>query len=52
MAGELQNFVKANLEPYKYPRKIEFVESGELPRTASGKIKRHELAEMERNRSK
>jgi 2-aminobenzoate-CoA ligase len=47
MAKELQDYVKANLEPYKYPRKIEFVESEALPRTASGKVKHHELAEME-----
>jgi 2-aminobenzoate-CoA ligase len=47
---DLQDYVKANLEPYKYPRKIEFVESEKLPRTLSGKIKRHELAEMERRK--
>jgi 2-aminobenzoate-CoA ligase len=44
---ELQDYVKANLEPYKYPRKIEFVEAEKLPRTLSGKIKRRDLAEME-----
>jgi acetyl-CoA synthetase/medium-chain acyl-CoA synthetase len=38
---ELQDFVKSNTAPYKYPRKIEFVE--ELPKTISGKIKRKEL---------
>ncbi|HAA83276.1 MAG: SA protein [Thermodesulfobacterium sp. 37_54] len=38
---ELQNFVKTETAPYKYPRKIEFVE--ELPKTVSGKIKRKEL---------
>jgi 2-aminobenzoate-CoA ligase len=48
MAKELQEYVKANLEPYKYPRKIAFVESERLPRTASGKIKHHELAEIDR----
>jgi 2-aminobenzoate-CoA ligase len=50
MVKGLQDYVKANLEPYKYPRKIEFVESEKLPRTASGKIKHHELAEMDRRR--
>jgi 2-aminobenzoate-CoA ligase len=48
MARELQDFVKANLAPYKYPRKIAFVESDALPRTASGKVKHHELAAMDR----
>lgn len=38
---ELQNFVKKETAPYKYPRKIEFVK--ELPKTISGKIKRKEL---------
>lgn len=38
---ELQDFVKRETAPYKYPRKIEFVK--ELPKTISGKIKRKEL---------
>jgi len=38
---ELQEFVKHRAAPYKYPRKIEFVD--ELPKTISGKIKRKEL---------
>ncbi|MCD6490567.1 MAG: acyl--CoA ligase [Thermodesulfobacterium sp.] len=38
---ELQEFVKKETAPYKYPRKIEFVE--DLPKTISGKIKRKEL---------
>jgi 2-aminobenzoate-CoA ligase len=37
----LQDFVKANLAPYKYPRQIEFVDS--LPRTETGKLQRHRL---------
>jgi len=45
----LQDFVKANLAPYKYPRQIEFVTS--LPRTETGKLQRHRLREMERNAS-
>ena len=38
---ELQNYVKTSTAPYKYPRKIEFVDS--LPKTVSGKIRRTEL---------
>ncbi|MGM9985807.1 MAG: acyl-CoA synthetase MbcS [Bacillaceae bacterium] len=37
----LQEHVKELTAPYKYPRKIEFVE--DLPKTASGKIRRVEL---------
>ena len=42
---ELQNHVKATTAPYKYPRKIEFMES--LPKTVSGKIRRGELRDKE-----
>lgn len=38
---ELQNHVKVNTAPYKYPRVIEFV--NELPKTSSGKIKRGQI---------
>ena len=38
---ELQELVKTRTAPYKYPRKIEFID--ELPKTVSGKIKRKEL---------
>ncbi|HEV3040273.1 MAG TPA: AMP-binding protein [Candidatus Angelobacter sp.] len=38
---ELQDYVKARIAPYKYPRAIEFVT--ELPRTATGKIQRFRL---------
>lgn len=41
LAEELQNYVKQRTAPYKYPRKIEFVD--DLPKTVSGKIKRKEL---------
>jgi len=41
LAGELQQFVKERLAPYKYPRWIEFVD--ELPKTATGKIQRFKL---------
>lgn len=35
---EIQNYVKTNTAPYKYPRIVEFVD--ELPKTISGKIRR------------
>jgi acetyl-CoA synthetase len=37
----LQDFVKAKLLPYKYPREIKFI--GELPKTGTGKIDRQAL---------
>jgi medium-chain acyl-CoA synthetase len=42
---ELQDHVKSVTAPYKYPRKLEFVDS--LPKTVSGKIRRIELREQE-----
>ncbi len=45
LAAELQEHVKSVTAPYKYPRRIEFVE--ELPKTVSGKIRRIELRERE-----
>jgi acetyl-CoA synthetase len=41
LAAELQEHCKRVTAPYKFPRQVEFV--GELPKTASGKIKRAEL---------
>ncbi|MCT2534411.1 acyl--CoA ligase [Aquibacillus koreensis] len=41
----LQTHVKQTTAPYKYPRKIEFV--NELPKTSSGKIRRVELRKRE-----
>jgi benzoate-CoA ligase family protein len=41
MATELQQFVKTNAAPYKYPRAVVFVD--QLPKTPSGKIKSFEL---------
>jgi acyl-coenzyme A synthetase/AMP-(fatty) acid ligase len=41
LARELQEHVKSETAPYKYPRIVEFADS--LPKTASGKIKRAEL---------
>ena len=40
-APELQTHVKERLQPYKYPRWIEFVD--DLPKTASGKVQRFRL---------
>ena len=43
--AELKAFVKERLAPYKYPRFIEFVD--DLPKTATGKIQRFRLRELE-----
>ena len=45
LADELKAFVKARLVPHKYPRWIEFVQ--ELPKTATGKIRRFVLREVQ-----
>ena len=42
---ELKAFVKERLAPYKYPRSIEFMD--ELPKTATGKIQRFRLRDLE-----
>lgn len=42
---EIKAFVKERLAPYKYPRFIEFVSA--LPKTATGKIQRFRLRDME-----
>jgi 2-aminobenzoate-CoA ligase len=39
--AELQEFAKARIAPYKYPRRVEFVT--ELPKTISGKTQRYRL---------
>src|SRR5215208_4913728 len=41
LAGELQDHVKDETAPYKYPRIVDF--ATELPKTPSGKIRRAEL---------
>ena len=41
----LQEHVKRVTAPYKYPRRIEFMDN--LPKTVSGKIRRIELRESE-----
>ncbi len=47
--AELKAFVKDRLAPYKYPRAIEFIT--ELPKTATGKIQRFRLRELEQSRA-
>ncbi|XP_063652879.1 acyl-coenzyme A synthetase ACSM3, mitochondrial isoform X4 [Pan troglodytes] len=42
---EIQEHVKKTTAPYKYPRKVEFIQ--ELPKTISGKTKRNELRKKE-----
>jgi acetyl-CoA synthetase len=41
LARELQDHVKAETAPYKYPRIVEFADG--LPRTSSGKVRRAQL---------
>jgi 2-aminobenzoate-CoA ligase len=48
-AKELQDYVKSEIAPYKYPRAIEFVDA--LPRTETGKVQRFKLREQEQARS-
>jgi 2-aminobenzoate-CoA ligase len=44
MTRLLQDYVKAAIAPYKYPRAIEYVT--ELPKTQTGKLQRFELRRM------
>ncbi|MDO4933250.1 MAG: AMP-binding protein [Prevotella sp.] len=46
LVKELQQHVKRETAPYKYPRIIEFVD--ELPKTISGKIRRVEIREKDK----
>ena len=41
LVAALQDFVKQQIAPYKYPRAIRFIDA--LPRTETGKLKRFEL---------
>jgi acetyl-CoA synthetase len=50
LAAEIQEFVKARLAAYQYPREIEFVT--ELPMTATGKIRRKDLRDLEVERKR
>ena len=46
LVKELQDFVKARIAPYKYPRAIDLVSA--LPRTTTGKLQRFRLREARR----
>ena len=48
--SELQDFVKSQISAFKYPRAVEFVD--DLPLTATGKIQRGALRQLERERAK
>jgi len=52
LTKEIQEFCKKNASPYKYPRKIQFVDASFLPKTISGKIKRAELKALEWSKEK
>ena len=45
LAAELQEHVRHETAPYKYPRIVEFAD--DLPKTASGKVRRALLREQE-----
>jgi benzoate-CoA ligase len=46
---QLKDFVKERLAPFKYPRQIQFI--SELPKTATGKIQRFKLRDLEKTLS-
>jgi len=47
-AADIKQFVRRHLSAYAYPREIEFVD--DLPKTLTGKIRRIELREAEREK--
>jgi len=47
LTKELQNYVKKNTAPYKYPRIVEYVD--DLPKTFNGKIRRAAIRENDNN---
>src|SRR5204862_7463663 len=50
LAEEIKRYVRERHSAYAYPREIEFVE--DLPKTLTGKIRRVELREAERERKR
>jgi 2-aminobenzoate-CoA ligase len=48
LTRELQDFVKREIAPYKYPRAIEYIDG--LPRTETGKVQRFRLRQMDEER--
>jgi acetyl-CoA synthetase len=49
LADDIKKFVRGRLSAYAYPRKVEFV--SDLPKTLTGKIRRIELREAEREKA-
>jgi len=49
LVKELQDFVKKNTAPYKYPRVVDFID--ELPKTINGKIRRVEIRNKDMEKS-
>ncbi|ANN75015.1 AMP-binding protein [Bordetella bronchialis] len=49
LAADMQEFVKAAIAPYKYPRQIDFVDA--LPRTETGKLQRFVLRQQARQQA-
>jgi acetyl-CoA synthetase len=49
LAGDIKTFVREHHSAYAYPRIIEFVP--DLPKTLTGKIRRIELRQRDRQRS-
>jgi len=49
-ADEIKRFVRERHSAYAYPREVEFV--ADLPKTLTGKIRRVELREAERERKR
>lgn len=48
LARELAAYVRTRLSAHEYPREIEFIQ--ELPTTTTGKVRRRDLRELERQR--
>jgi acetyl-CoA synthetase len=48
LARELAEYVRTRLSAHEYPREIEFI--NELPMTTTGKVRRRDLRELERQR--
>ena len=49
LTKNLQNYVKVNTAPYKYPRVVEYVT--ELPKTFNGKIQRVEIRDKDKKKA-
>ncbi len=47
---DIQDAVRRDLAAYEYPREIEFV--SELPMTTTGKVRRIELRQLERDKKR